>query len=143
MDPVTVGLLASAAVKVLGPYMGNLISKTADAVVEKAGDSAAAGAFQGAKSLLELVRKKFRDKGEANKNLEALTSAPQDPAVRAAVEKDLKTEIQHDPDFASKLSEHLTQIANTKANIAFVNNIQGDVGKIANFAGPVYGDVSF
>nr|AXV46584.1 hypothetical protein pA58H2_p38 [Arthrobacter sp.] len=140
---MTVGLLASAAVKVLGPYLGDLISKTTDAVTEKAGDSAATGALQGAKSLLELVKKKFRGKGDAEKNLEALESAPQDPAVRAAVEKDLATEIQHDPNFASKLSEHLTQIANTKADVAFVTNIQGDVGKLATFAGPVYGDVSF
>jgi hypothetical protein len=143
MDPISVGLVASAAVRVLGPYLGDLAKKAADGIVDKAADSATSGAFKAATSLLDLVRKKFRGKGEAEKSLDALAAAPEDPAAQAAVEQTLKHELEHDAEFTAALSRQLTQVADTKADVAFVNNIQGDVGKIAQFHGPIYGDVSF
>jgi hypothetical protein len=142
MDPVMVGVLASAAVKVLGPYLGRLADQAGNALIGKASEGAAAGAFTAAGKLLELVKRKFRGKAEAEMSLEALAAAPEDPAAQTAVEKSLTTEIEQDPQFASTLSGQLTQIANTKADVAFVNNIQGDVGKIASF-GTVHGDVTF
>jgi hypothetical protein len=144
MDPVSmsVGLLASTAVKVLGPYLGELAGKASDALLGKVAEDAASSAFKAAGRLLGLVKEKFRGKDEAEKSLEVLASAPGDPAAQAAVEKNLKTELERDPDFASALAGHLTQIANTHADVAFVNNIQGDVEKIAQF-GTVHGDVTF
>jgi len=132
MDPVSVGLLASAAVKVLGPYLSDWAGKATDALIDDTADTAAAGAFKAAGHLLDLVKKKFRGNDEAEKSLEALTAAPADPAARAAVEKSLKAELEHDPEFASALSDRLNQIANTHADVAFVNNIQGDVKNIVN-----------
>lgn len=142
MDPVSVSLLAGAAVKFLGPYLSDLAGKTVDSLIDKTASSASGSAFKAAGRLLELVRTKFSGNDEAENSLEALTSVPSDPNARAAVESHMKAELDRDPDFASAVSTHLTQIANTHADLAFVNNIQGDVGKLAQF-GTVIGDVTF
>jgi hypothetical protein len=142
MDPVSIGLLASAAIKVLGPYLDEVAGKASDAFLSKASEGVAGSAYKAAGKLFELVKKKFSGNGEAEKSLELLVAAPSDPAAQTALENSLKTELERDPKFASALSDHLTQIANTDADVAFVNNIQGDVGKIAQF-GTVYGDVTF
>ncbi|OOP65307.1 hypothetical protein BMF89_00205 [Arthrobacter sp. SRS-W-1-2016] len=109
--------------------------------MEKASDAAAGTAVKAAGQLLELVKKKFHGKEEAEKSLETFTKTPSDSDAVASVQDHLKTQLADDPGFASELSGLLTQIVNTHADLAFVNNI-GNVEKLVQF-GTVHGDVSF
>jgi hypothetical protein len=138
VDPVTISVLAGAALKVVGPYLSKFAGKVADGLVGDAADSA----VKGAKKLFESIKKKFAGNRDAEASVAKLEAAPEDPAAHAEVEKHLAAAMATDPDFAAELESELTQIANTKADLAFVNNVQGDVGKLVQI-NTVQGNVSF
>ncbi|MFC8383782.1 MULTISPECIES: hypothetical protein [Nocardia] len=142
MEPVTIALIAGAAMKVIGPYLANFATKAGESLAAKSADGAVAGALSGAKRLLGLIRSKFAGNSQAEASLGYLEANPDDEQAQAAVTRHLENAMVADPQFASSIESELAQISNTNADIAFVNNIQGDVGKIVQIE-TVHGDVTF
>jgi hypothetical protein len=136
MDPATIGILAAAAVKVVSGFFASAASKAG----EQASDAAATGAVEGAKRLVKRIRDKFRSDPTATRQLQDLETEPADSKAAQDVEHQLVRLLQADEAFAETLASDLKLIAATNADVAFVNNIQGDVGKLVQID-TVHGDV--
>jgi len=140
MEPLSIGLLAGTVVKIVGPYLSAALGKTADSLVDDAASSASKSAMKGADRLLNLVRSKFSGKPAAESALKRLAADEHDPDAANDVRRYLADEIRGDTKFASELSTEIRLIAETNADLAFVNNIHGDVAKLVQI-GTVHGDV--
>ena len=62
--------------------------------------------------------------------------------MAATVRSDLERHLASDESFAQDMAARLQQVSQTEADVAFVNNIQGDVEKLVQIE-TVHGDVNF
>jgi hypothetical protein len=137
VDPLTIGLVASGVVKLLSAFF-----KTAgDRAGEDAADTAVGAAVAGTRRLLDRIRGHFADDPDASKRLEELESRPDDPEVTDGVRTALERHLASDDSFAQDVAAGLQQVSQTEADVAFVNNIQGDVQKLVQIQ-TVHGDVN-
>jgi hypothetical protein len=138
MDPVSTTLLASAAVKFLVPYLND----AAEGFAKEVGKSGVSAALARAKELYGLITNKFRESPAGPKIVEELANSPDDANAQSKLRAKLDQEFQLDEKFATQVKEMLKQVAATRADVSFVNNIMGDVGKVVQIDS-VIGNVSF
>jgi uncharacterized membrane protein YhiD involved in acid resistance len=138
MDPATITVIASAAVQFLVPYL----QEAAKTAASEIGKSSVDAAFAKAKQAYELIKGKLQRTPEGTKAIEAISQAPEDPAAQAALQTQVQESLTADDEFAKQLSDLLKQVAATKADVSFVNNIQGEVQKLVQI-GTVMGDANF
>ena len=144
MDPVLPVLattLASAAVKLLVPYLKEGFVEMAKGVGSEAGKSAVSAAISKAHKVYELVRRKLDGREDGPQTIARLSSYPDDEDVQRTLRSEVEKAAMSDYAFATQLKELLEQVAETKADVSFVNNIQGEVTKLVQI-GTVYGDVN-
>jgi len=137
MDPVTIGLLASTTVKALGAFFKDTALKAGDELSEQA----STGAVGIVKRLLARLRTKFRADPDASKSLQEFQERPSDEGAVSEFQRILTDRLATDEVFAKNVESDLKQIIETNADIAFVNNIQGDVQKLVQIQ-TVHGDVN-
>jgi hypothetical protein len=141
MEPATIIATATAAIKLLGPYFKEAASGAFKKAGEETGKSAISSAFAKAHNVYELVKSNFQHKPEASQALAKLEVAPEDKAAQNVIETQLKQVIEEDHGFGDQLAQLLKEVAATKADVSFVNNIQGEVQKLVQI-GTVIGDVN-
>lgn len=142
MDPATITVIASAAVRLLVPYLQEAATNFAQTAASEVGKSSVAVAFAKAKQAYELVKGKLQRTPGGMKAIEVVSQTPEDPAAQAALRTQVQESLAADDEFAKQLSDLLKQVAATKADVSFVNNIQGEVQKLVQI-GTVIGDVNF
>jgi hypothetical protein len=137
LDPITIGLLASTAVRALSGFFEDTASKTSDEL----STAAASGAVAAVRRLAGRVKAKFVSDADAS-TFERFAGNPTDPETSDIIQRKLKEHLLADEAFASEVHSDLKQVAETNADVAFVNNIQGDVQKLVQIR-TVHGDVNF
>jgi hypothetical protein len=142
MEPVTISILASAAVKILAPFFKQALTKGTSDLADRAGEAAGKGAFEAGSRIGALIRRKFKGNESAEAAVAKLESNPDDAHAAAELQGHLEQAALSDPTFAQELSAQVAMAANTTAETAFVNQVGGDVAKIAQI-GTVNGDVTF
>jgi hypothetical protein len=127
MDPVTI---ATTAVAALIPYLGEAGKKFAGKVGE--------AAFEKTGELYVWLKQRLGGKPAAGTALDDLAQAPDDPDNAASLRKELKKLLAEDADLLRELSGRLGPA--TQENIAFNNQIAGNVGSITQIgkAGDVH-----
>jgi hypothetical protein len=138
MDTATITVVSSAAVQLLAPYL----QEAAKTVASEIGKSSIAVAFAKAKQAYELIKSKLQHTPGGMEAIEAVSQTPEDPVAQAALQTKVQEALTSDNVFAAQLSDLLKQVASTKADVSFVNNIQGEVQKLVEI-GTVMGDVNF
>lgn len=138
MDLSTITVIASATIQFLAPYL----QETAKTAASEVGKSSVTVALVKARQAYELLKGKLQRTPEGTKAIEAFSRAPEDPAAQAALRIQVQESLAVDDEFAQQLSDLLKQVAGTKADVSFVNNIQSEVQKLVQI-GTVMGDVNF
>lgn len=129
MDPT------SAAVTLLAPYL----AKFGEAAASKAGEAA----VNGAKALLEIIRRQFSRKGDENgrQTLERLEEKPEDSGRQADLQRVIAEHVKNDPGFAGDLNRLVQETTFNRPVGQFLTEVYGgEVGKIVNIgsAGTVH-----
>lgn len=141
MEPLAIVGISSAVVRLLAPFFKSGAEEVAKSAGGELGKSAVSAAFAKAKQVYELVKVKLSPHPQASEALVKLQSVPDDVATQNALESELKQSLEADHAFAEQLAQLLKEITATKAEVSFVNNIQGEVQKLVNI-GTVVGNVS-
>jgi hypothetical protein len=136
LDPITMSLLASIAVKALSGFFEDTASKVSDALSTEA----ASGAVAAMKRLVGRIKAKFVADASAP-TFERFEANPRDAEACDVFRQKLEAYLLTDEAFASEVQSDLKQISETNAGVAFVNNIQGDVKKLVQIQ-TVHGDVN-
>lgn len=143
LDPASITLLTTTAIKFLVPYFEEAAKGFAKEAGGELGKTSSSALAEHGTHLFDTLKAKFQGKPAAETALVDLSKEPKDEDNQAAVRKEIKKAIEADPDFAIELQKLLEHTDEGEQNSAvFNNNIQGNVDKLTNI-GTVHGDVSF
>ncbi|HEV7672453.1 MAG TPA: hypothetical protein VGS22_28375 [Thermoanaerobaculia bacterium] len=112
------GLLAQAAVLVLGPLLGKLLSAGGDSAAEAVGEKVGEGVFEKAKALWGKLGKKVEAKPGAPEAAKVLAANPEDEDARAMMVLQLKSILAADPALASEVEQLVRQTSAGSVMIA-------------------------
>ena len=142
VDPSAITAISSAVLRVLVPYFKDAASGSAGELGKEAASSAAGTAASLARRLVNAVKSRFGSDADSSRSLAALIDDPDSADASEQVRPDLEHVLASDQPFAAELVSLLRQISGTGADLAFVNNIGGDVAKLVQI-GEVHGDLHF
>lgn len=125
VDPATITALTTTAIGVLTPYLA------------KAGEAAAK---KGGEEVYNLLKSRFSQDPAAQRDLEDLAQEPANLDNQAALRKQIKKQLQADPDFAAQLEKILDRTGPAKGGTVTINQQAGDNAKQI---GQIFGDVNF
>lgn len=145
-----IGLLAQAAVMVLGPLLGKLLSAGGESAAEAVGEKMGEGVFERAKALWGKLGKKVEAKPGAPEAAKVLAANPEDEDARTMMAVQLKSILKDDPALAAEVEKWVRETPAGNVMIATASGgsavVQGggaaaSGGGIA-IGGNVYGGVS-
>jgi hypothetical protein len=122
MDPLS---LASAAVALLAPYLGQAASSAASKLGQEA--------VEALRSLHSWVQARFHRERTAGQALQQLEENPQEPRAQGAVEFALARVIEEDPRLAEELkglvdaAQRAVQVSSVQIEGSGATAVQGDV----------------
>lgn len=134
-----IGLLAQAAVMVLGPLLGKLLSAGGESAVEAVGEKVGEGVFEKAKALWGKLGKKVEAKPGAPEAAKALAANPEDEDARAMMALQLKSILAADPALAAEVEKLIRQTpaANVMIATASGGSAVGQGGGVAASGGGI------
>src|SRR5829696_3243867 len=118
MDPIT---LASAAVSLLAPYLGQLAGK----VIDKAGDQLAESALPAVKRVYEAVKARLQPGSYAGNQLQGVEERPESQGRQQALQGALAEVLEEDAGFATELERLVTQARQAAGWHAEVGKVEG------------------
>jgi hypothetical protein len=129
--------VASGVLKLLSAF----VTTTAEEAGQDVADNAVGAAVAATRRVVDRIRARFAKDPDASQRLQDFESRPDDPDVAAELRATLERYLASDALFAQDVAEGLRQVSETEADVAFVNNIQGDVEKLVQIH-TVQGDVN-
>lgn len=137
MEPVVIGSIATAAVKLLSPFFAEVMKGAAS----ETGKATAGTAVAKVRELYNAVRTKFVGVSPAEEALNDLEKAPDDEDTQAALRAQLKKILASDEVFAAQLSGLIKGAEVAGAGSVFNTNITGEVKNLTNI-GSVHGGLT-
>jgi hypothetical protein len=136
VDP-TIAAASGAVMHFLAGYFKDVVGGSAKQI---GGDTTKNALAKGQK-LVDLLKAKLHGHSEASTALAKVEQNPNNAAVQLELKTQLAQVMQQDEAFTTQVTGLLKELAATRADVNFVNNIQGEVQKLVQI-GTVVGDVN-